>query len=75
MTCSASQSQSGQEHFKEVEAQSGIDLRNDWQRHCGVCFALDGPILPTRVEVVAEVYDTDHLQQMIEKVPKMATIT
>ncbi len=63
------------EHFKQVEAQSGIDLRNDLAAPLGGEFALalDGPILPTPAwKIVAEVYDTEHLQQTIEKVLKMA---
>ncbi|HEX8844685.1 MAG TPA: FecR domain-containing protein [Pyrinomonadaceae bacterium] len=57
--------------LKQLEAASGLKLREDFAAPLGgeFAFAIDGPILPTPSwKMVFEVYDQQHLQQTFERV-------
>jgi hypothetical protein len=57
--------------LKQLEADSGLKLREDFAAPVGgeFAFAIDGPILPTPSwKMVFEVYDQAHLQQTFERV-------
>ncbi|HEY0781530.1 MAG TPA: hypothetical protein VGE98_03680, partial [Thermoanaerobaculia bacterium] len=56
--------------LQKLDAESGIDLRNDLAAPLGgeVAFGVDGPLLPTPSwKMVVEVYDPAHLEQTFER--------
>ncbi len=58
-------------NFEKLQADHGLDIRNDIAPPLGgeFAFAIDGPILPTPSwKMVFEVHDAQHLQQALEKV-------
>ncbi len=58
-------------HFRDLEAQHGLDVRRDFAAPLGgeFAFAIDGPVLPTPSwKMVFEVYDQARLQQTFEQV-------
>jgi hypothetical protein len=57
-------------NFDKLQADHGLDIRNDIAAPLGgeFAFAIDGPILPTPSwKMVFEVHDAQHLQQTLEK--------
>jgi hypothetical protein len=59
-----------QEHLRQFESETGVNIRNDLAAPMGgeFAFAIDGPLLPTPSwKLVFEVYDPAHLQSTIER--------
>jgi hypothetical protein len=61
------------DEMTKAEKENGVNIRNDIASALGgeFAFALDGPIVPTPSwKIIVEVYDTNRLQQTLERVVK-----